>query len=478
LFLCLLAWRRLGGGRWALVLVLLALCLRLGVAMALTGLLPGYGYDEPGQNAGYIFEDAWQRDSEAWSLAQSGQPLWNNLNQWRNDQYGGLLLLSALAYRLLSPDAQRSLLIVLLGALTTSFGLVFFTSTVTRCWGSRVGLLAVGIVTLYPDAILFGASQMREPFLVGLGMVAFWAVMTWKERPAARVWMGTLFMLLMALAAFISLPIAAMTAMLLLVLWWLENKAGFSPRLRRAGWVLLLLAGIGLMLFSWNWLYDAAQWELIVGRTESGWVQRITLLAGGAQFNIPILVVYGIAQPVLPAAIVVPADAIIWKVIAILRAAGWYALAPLLIYAVFTVWKVRPAEEWRAWLWLVGMSLFWLMVASLRAGGDQWDNPRYRSAFIPWMGLVAAWGVEWAISHRDAWLGRWLGVETIFVAVFTQWYLSRYLKLFDRLSFWLMVGLILAGSGVLLVGGWLYDRRKAGRKKAEARFPDEKTGML
>jgi hypothetical protein len=40
------------------------------------------------------------------------------------------------------------------------------------------------------------------------------------------------------------------------------------------------------------------------------------------------------------------------------------------------------------------------------------------------------------------------------------------------------VGLILAGSGVLLVGGWLYDRRKAGRKKAEARFPDEKTGML
>jgi hypothetical protein len=137
-------------------------------------------------------------------------------------------------------------------------------------------------------------------------------------------------------------------------------------------------------------------------------------------------VAYGLARPVLPAAVAEPAESALWKTIAVIRSAGWYALAPFLVYAFFSIWKERDPEKRRRAAWLVLDVVLWLMIASARGGGDATDNPRYRVMFIPWMALLAAWAVDWALAHRDAWLWRWILVEVIFLSFFTNWYFSRY----------------------------------------------------
>ena len=106
--------------------------------------------------------------------------------------------------------------------------------------------------------------------------------------------------------------------------------------------------------------------------------------------------------------------------------------------------------------------VLWLLISSARAGGDQWDNPRYRMIFFPWMALLVSWGWYWAKKTADIWLKLWIGAEVIFVLFFTSWYISRYTGLFGRLPFWLMVGIILALSGVLMALGWWWQQHRKG----------------
>ena len=57
-------------------IILLAFLLRLGLGLTASMLLPQVGYaDSKPQQAGYLFFDAYRRDSQAWDLAQSGKPL-------------------------------------------------------------------------------------------------------------------------------------------------------------------------------------------------------------------------------------------------------------------------------------------------------------------------------------------------------------------------------------------------------------------
>ncbi|HZW02589.1 MAG TPA: hypothetical protein VFF68_01580, partial [Anaerolineaceae bacterium] len=85
------AWNWAGGGRVLGIQVGLAFFLRLAIGLALFAVLPLWGYDEPGQQAGYIFVDAFERDGQAWELSQSAQPVWAAFTQeFRTDQYGGL----------------------------------------------------------------------------------------------------------------------------------------------------------------------------------------------------------------------------------------------------------------------------------------------------------------------------------------------------------------------------------------------------
>ena len=93
-------------------LMILAFALRLGFGLATENLLPVYGYpDEPQQQNGYLFDDAWRRDTEARLLAvdpRDSIPLSETFTHvYHNDQYGGIAALTVWIYRLLSPDAWR-----------------------------------------------------------------------------------------------------------------------------------------------------------------------------------------------------------------------------------------------------------------------------------------------------------------------------------------------------------------------------------
>jgi hypothetical protein len=454
---CLLAvWQWGGGSRKLAAMVALAFLLRLGVGVVLTQVLPSYGFDDPQQKSGYVFYDSFRRDDEAWDLAQSNAPILKSFqNEFASDQYGGLLSLSALVYRYLSPDTQRPDLIIILAAFAAALGVPFFYRAVSGRWNEKLASLAAWIVVLYPDGILFGSSQMREPFLVGFLCIAIWGVLALKTQRRASILALGLSLIGMGL---ISSRVAAAVLVALAVWFFLESRPADSTKKRWLQWAALALGGLLVLAFSWEWLRTSSAWDLLVTETGSGWVTKV-IAEVGSRWRIPFITVYGLVQPVLPAAIADPTR-LVWKIIAILRAVGWYALAPFLIYGFYSVLKVKDSKEKSVLMWISGFLLLWLVVSSIRAGGDQWDNPRYRSMFLPWLALMAAWGIRWALEHRDLWLARMLAIEIIFVGFFTDWYFSRYLLLWKRLPFWENVVWVGGLTALVLMSGWIWDISK------------------
>jgi hypothetical protein len=104
-----------------------------------------------------------------------------------------------------------------------------------------------------------------------------------------------------------------------------------------------------------------------------------------------------------------------------------------------------------------------VVISAVRAGGDMWDNPRYRTIFLPWMALLCAWGVQWARQHKDAWMRRIILLEGIFVAVFTSWYVSRYFRLYKKLFFWQNVVVIVILAALVIILGFIWDRWRTHR---------------
>jgi hypothetical protein len=466
------AWRWAGGGRILAWMLALAVILRLAAGVALYLYLPVAGYDTEQQRAGYVFYDAWRRDTQSWDLARSNQPIWNAFNKkFYTDQYGGLLALSALIYRYLSPDAHRPLLIVLVAALTAALGVPFFWRAARAAWGEKVVLPAAWVFALYPESILQGSSQMREPFLITFIAITFWGFMDWQASNNRRTWLwvgiGLAGMLLIS-------PGIVLVTLAVLAGWsWLSTDD------KRVSWQVLLLAGIvfliGILLLAWGvgsqslgtksppvvlaaWFKDSVSWTVYQLERGSGWVQKL-FNEMGTEWQLLFVVGYGFAQPVLPAAFIEPTT-IIWRLIAILRSAGWYILAPLLIYGSMAAWKTPQKRERKLWLWLCIVTWFWITVSALRAGGDQWDNPRYRVILLAWQALVAGYAWTWWREHREAWVPRLLVIEGISLGFFTQWYISRYYHILGQIPFWLMVSLILGISVLILFGGWLWDLRK------------------
>ena len=454
----LAAWKWAGGGRVLGWMVALAFLLRLGLGAAISLGLPVFGYDEPEQNAGYVFYDAYRRDGQAWELAQSGQPLLSAFTEdFATDQYGGLLGLSALVYRGLSPDAHRPYLIIILGALAAAAGLPFFYRAVSERWGAGVAAAAGWILALYPDGVLLGASQMREPFLIGLLCAAFWGVIAWPRLRWRALALTGASLLLMALFS----SKIVLSAVAVLAVWFfldhLYDRLTRGKRLVLWGGFALAVALVGI--FFWGWFAQALFWDIRQMQSTSG-QGEIAVSQIGEAFRPVFYTLYGLARPLLPAAIAATRPPWIWKVIDVTRSTGWYMLAPLLLYGFWTVFKARPAAAKRTLLWFAAAVLAWLVVSSARAGGDQWDNTRYRAIFLPWLALLAGWALRWAVEHRDAWLPRWLLVEVIFLGFFTQWYLVRYYPElgWTKMPFWAYPAWILALTAVVLGGGWLWDR--------------------
>ncbi|MDR3575598.1 MAG: hypothetical protein P4L50_17195 [Anaerolineaceae bacterium] len=460
LFCLLSAWKWAGMGRLLGFMIGLIFLLHLVVGVGLSLALPAWGYDEPVQKAGYLFYDASQRDTQAWELAKSSSPLLHSFEQeFATDQYGGLLALSAAVYRYLSPDAHRPSLIIILGAFIMALGLPFFWRGIRDRWGIKVANLAAWIYVLYPDGLLYGSSQMREPFLIGFIGITIWAALAWSSsrRAAVIAMAGSVVGL-----ALMSSRILAVVIGVMVIWFWLDNFGKLPHIWQTAGWTVTGFAGLALIVLSWSWLAGASHWDILVTIHDSGWVRKVYDEIGGLLWA-PFVVARGLVQPVLPAAIIDPANAV-WKVIVICSSLGWYLLGPVLIYSFIAIWKVKSISERRLFIWLAVMSLIWVVISSARAGGDQWDNPRYRTIFLPFMALLAGWAIAWAYQKKDVWLGRIFAIEGLFVVVFGSWYLSRYMHIGKRLVFWNYFALIGLLAVVVLAGGFLWDRRRSQQK--------------
>ncbi len=334
--------------------------MRLLVGVSLHLGLPLYGHADEDDQAGYVFTDAHIRDDQAWKLASSDRPILDAFSRkFSSDQYGGLLAFSAFVYRYLSPDAQRPLLLILLSALVAALGVPFLWMGTRQVFGEKVAYAAAWIFALYPESILLGSSAMREPYLLTFSAMAFYGFVYGvselageggsirfghelaESKTAPRIWLalGLLGMLLVS-------PAIALAHLIIFAGW-----VFFTDENRSLSWkpilVFALIFGVGLLALSASlnrsgqfddasplrvvndWLRLAVKWDAYQLERSSGWVQK--LFDGMPEWmRLPFVAVYGVLQPVLPAAVFEP-DNSLWQVIYLVRAAGWYLLLPMLI---------------------------------------------------------------------------------------------------------------------------------------------------
>jgi hypothetical protein len=414
----------------------LAFVLRIGVGIALAHALPRYGYDREAQNAGYVYQDAWLRDKDAWDLGRSERPLVQAFTAPQSsDQYGGLLWLSAGIYRFLSGGVQQPLMIVLLSATAGAIAVWFGWGFASMVFGGKPGMAAAWILSLYPDAVLPGASQMREPFIIAglaLALFGFARMRTGAIRPGlAQVLSGSLIALVIS-------PPSALMILLLIGLGW-----AWEGRLRPSwglGWPIAL-GGVALVLTlaAWsavtgvgggnplallaNWLTEGADYQLYLLERGSGWAQKLFELTP-AWAHAPMATIYGLTRPLLPASLADNSGATLWQLIGVWRGLGWFVLLPFLIYAALAA--VRSGGWRRLEVYLaVG---FWLaaILVSYKAAGDDWDNPRYRATMIPLMAALAGWGWWHARQSKSMWLRRSLTAYLGANLLLGHWFIGRY----------------------------------------------------
>ncbi len=456
---CLLRlfWKMTVSSRWLGWAVAAAFVLRLIIGVGLSLALPVWGHESEVSKAGYLFFDAFTRDRQAWELAKSGQSLLTAFgNEFSGDQYGGMLATSALIYRLLSPDVHRPYLILILTAFAAAAAVPFFYAAVSRYFGAKVAALAACIYVLYPESVLLGASQMRDPILIGLAGVAFWLVSRWQT--AARRITFILVLILLLTAAFsylVALPLAG----ILFLWWWLEYSSCLrQEKIRRLVWLFLAVIGVLALAGMAAWLRESALWDARLTEAGSGKIQALFEALPDA-LELPFLVVYGLLQPVLPAALFDPSKPL-WTVISTFRSSGWYVLLPLLVYTPLGLRFIPRGLQRNLVFWTFLVVVAWSLLSSFRAGGDLWDNPRYRTLMLPWLAMLAAWALVIARQQRDVWLTRLLACEGIFLFIFGLWYANRSFRLGLDLSFFQAAGVTAFLCGVVVAFGLVVDRRR------------------
>ena len=177
-----------------------------------------------------------------------------------------------------------------------------------------------------------------------------------------------------------------------------------------------------LEMLAW-WINHTAKWQAYINVHASGWMQKV--LKGASQsVKIVALVAYGVVQPFLPAALIASSRSSLWHWVAIWRAIGWTLMLALTIYAPILALRSRRNRLFNLTLSLIVWGV--ILIASYRAGGDLWDNPRYRTAFAGMQSALAAW--VW-IEHRrlaDNWLRRAILAIGALMFWFLPWYLRRY----------------------------------------------------
>ncbi|MES0359514.1 MAG: glycosyltransferase family 39 protein [Anaerolineales bacterium] len=423
--------------RWLGWLIIGAAVVRLLAGVIWYAGLPNWGYGSPVEQAGYIMADAHLRDISAWELSQTAEPLWEAFSGYRNaDQYGGMLFLSALVYRYLGGVQHQSLQMITLTASFSALAILFTWAFARRVWNERVAGLAAWLLALFPDAIILGSSQMREAFLMTLVAAALYGLVRYRQD---RSWSGLVWLIFgLVLMLPFSPPITGV--LLLVIIIMALSMEGWQLFRQPKFWIILagitVVAGLGIWLaweriapdgisnpialVSW-WFQQSARWQAYFVKRSSPLIRRIFKTTPEWSHTL-ILMGYGVVQPFLPGAILdqgIP----IWKGIAIWRSLGWTLLLPFLIIAPISLWGQRERRRL-----VIGLTLVvWMgiLIASMRSGGDLWDNPRYRSVFISVIVVLVAWVWFSQRESRSPWLLRSVLGITIILAWFVPWYLQR-----------------------------------------------------
>ena len=217
LIVLVIAWRWADAGKTLAWMIGLMLLLQLAAGVAVYIVLPINGHNSPDDKAGYVFTDAHRRDDQAWQLASSGKPLWTAFDRsYYTDQYGGLLAFSAFTYRYLSPDAHRPLLIILLAALTAALGIPFLYKAARRLWDDKLASVTCWLFVLYPESILTGGAEMREPFLLTFIAMSLWGFADWLRNGKRNGWLwitiGVVGMLMVS-------PAIALVTIVIFAVW-------------------------------------------------------------------------------------------------------------------------------------------------------------------------------------------------------------------------------------------------------------------
>ncbi|PKO07299.1 MAG: hypothetical protein CVU41_00955 [Chloroflexi bacterium HGW-Chloroflexi-3] len=432
----------------------ISLFLRLGLGLVTTENLLDWGYDQEPYQSGYLFKDAYSRDNQAWDLAISDQPIWAAFsNDFFTDQYGGLLALSSLIYRLFTPDAHFQINIIFFVTMINVIGILFLAlglREINKDFGfSTSSKIIILIFSFYPDAVLFSASQMREPLLLGISACLFWIV----QKQEIKIWNRfALFSLFSIFLLLISLKIGIFIIFSFFI-WMLFQPYRKQIKILNSNIIILPVVVIVIiaLFFSYNWILEAGKWDAVLLERNSGFVQYIVSIIG-SRYRLLFASLYGLFQPVLPAALIEPSK-LFWKILNSLRAAGWYLLIPILMYGIVYFFREKEKIKKFEYLFIWSLSIFWIILSSIRAGGDMWDNPRYRLSFL----LFIAYIVGIAFCHgwktKDHWLTRFFIAELVFVLFFLQWYISRYTGLFENLPFFHMVFVLSIIFGIILITG-------------------------
>jgi hypothetical protein len=434
--------RRLG------TVLIAAVLLRMAVGAFLYIALPIYGHASPLETSGYVMADAGKRDQAAYQLAETEKPLYTAFITRRGiDQYGGMLFISAFVYRYageIDPTslAHYPLLIVIITAFISSLAVLFIWAFTNRLWGMSTGMLAASILMVYPEAVLLGSSQMREGFTITLTVIALYGLVRFFQE---RTWVGAAWMLL---ALTLSLPLSPPYAALLLVTLFiaavpLARLYTVELRIHKGAIAALsilviacITAGLWLSLRQFTpegmsnpiamlewWFRKSSDLQTHLTKLDSGWTQKALRTAPG-WIHLPLILVYGSVQPFLPAALIAGTHAKIWQIIAIWRALGWFLLFPVLVYAFIPAIKTRTDKGLALVLNL--LVLGGILIAAFRSGGDLWDNPRYRAAFVGLQVAVVSWAIITSRRTNDRWLKRiYIGL-ILFLVWFLPWYLFRY----------------------------------------------------
>ena len=469
---------------WVIGLTILAAIIRLAAGVLWFTLLPEYGYDNTVNNAGYVMEDAYRRDSAAWELSESGEPLWiafreTEFGNFRDvDQYGGMLFINASVYRSLGGASHNPLLMVVLTAAVSALAIPFCWAFLKRLFGPKPATWAAWGLALYPEAVLLGSSQMREAFVMAFAAIALYGLVVhrnrgktgispYRSRPIGLTWMIAALLLTLLLSP----PYAAILVGILALIGLALDDWQFirSWQLWAIFAGLIFLVGVSLW-FGWEqiaprlsnrnfenpiamvqyWFELSARWQARQTTEASGWIQKITD-STPEWFNLPFLIGYGVTRPLLPAQLTawsVP----IWWGIGVWRALGWTLLLPLLLYA--PVQALRLSEKRNLAL---GLSLaVWISIlaAAFWGGGDQWDNPRYRVAFSALQWGLAAHVIAAQLKAPDPWMKRVMVGFLAILAWFLPWYLRRYTT-FDQIFGWAVVD-VFKVLGLGLSTGVLY----------------------